>query len=97
MANTTITNIHGETIDVTVTMYDRTQAERYAQSHGWEGGMASVVRANSYATYFAAKREGVITIPFDQFLKETESITQIDNDGETPDADNPFANTSEEA
>lgn len=75
--NTRITYADGRVEDVTVTMFHRVAAEKYAKSHGWGTAMECAIGMNAYAAYFRCRQIGGTTDNFDTWLADVVSVTDI--------------------
>lgn len=87
MANTTpaplikAVYLDGTTQAVTVSIFDKLQAEKYAAANGWGNIQESPMAQTSYALYFALRKAGKITQGTD-FDKWTQTLADIDASGE---------------
>lgn len=99
MAKIDVTNLtevaytDGTTNIIAVTMFDRVAAEKYVITHGGKVGNDSPILQNSYATYYALRRDKQITgIDFNNWMatvvalgtpEEDESEAEKDEDGDS--------------
>jgi hypothetical protein len=99
MAKIDVTNLtevaytDGTTNIIAVTMFDRVAAEKYVITHGGKVGNDSPILQNSYATYYALRRDKqIIGIDFNNWMatvvalgtpEEDESEAEKDEDGDS--------------
>jgi hypothetical protein len=101
MAKIDVTNLtevaytDGTTNVIAVTMFDRVAAEKYVITHGGKVGNDSPILQNSYATYYALRRDKQITgIAFNDWMAtvvilgtpeedEAEAEAEEDEDGDS--------------
>lgn len=77
--NTEVHYLDGTTEKVTVSMFDRMAAEKYAIAQGWGGGVDSPIRQAAYAVYFSLRRSGKLTggLAFDDWAETVEQMPDV--------------------
>lgn len=79
MATTTIIEyLDGTSNSVTVSLFDKMQAEKYGKAAGWGNVQESPIESFTYATYFALRRSHQLTDGqcFEDWAQTVEDIDQ---------------------